>query len=126
MLVARARATVWKVKRPRAGSSRRLGLPSTVGATRTGGIHLNKPRIQAVLAAALALAPTPGGFTVAELAAKVSAMAGPAGYITQQTAYDLSKLRGKNLIIKPGRTRRYQVPRTPSASSLRCSPSATT
>ena len=56
-----------------------LPLPSTIGATRTGGIDLNKPRIRAVLAAVLALAPAPGGFTVAELAARVSAMTGNAG-----------------------------------------------
>ena len=40
-------------------------LPSQIGATRTGGIDLNKPRSRAVLAAALALAVAPGGFTVA-------------------------------------------------------------
>ena len=37
-------------------------------------------------------------------------MTGQAGYTIRQAAYDLRKLRGKNLIIKPGRTRRYQVP----------------
>src|SRR5260370_3393779 len=36
-----------------------LPLPSTVGATRTGGIDLNKPPIRALLAAAPPLAPTP-------------------------------------------------------------------
>ena len=36
------------------------------GAGRIAGIDLNKPRIRAALAAALALAPAPGGFTVAE------------------------------------------------------------
>jgi Homeodomain-like domain len=87
-----------------------LPLPSTVGAVRTGGIDLNKPRIRAILAAALALAPAPGGFTVAELAARVAAMTGTAAYTIRQAAYDLRKLRGQNLIIKPGRTRRYQVP----------------
>jgi hypothetical protein len=34
-----------------------LPLPSAAGATRTGGIDLNKPRIRAALAAAVALAP---------------------------------------------------------------------
>ena len=48
-----------------------LPLPAQLGATRAGGIDLNKPRIRAVLAAALALAIAPGGFTVADLAAKV-------------------------------------------------------
>jgi hypothetical protein len=32
------------------------------------------------------------------------------GYTTRQAAYDLRKLRGKNLLAKPGRSRRYQVP----------------
>jgi hypothetical protein len=58
----------------------------------------------------LALAPAPGGFTVADLAARVSAMTGHDGYTVRQAAYDLRKLRGKNLAVKPGRTRRYQVP----------------
>ena len=33
-----------------------------------------------------------------------------AGYTTRQAAYDLRKLRGKQLIDKPSRTRRYHVP----------------
>ena len=33
------------------------------------------------------------------------------GYSTRQGAYDLRKLRGKQLVAKPGRTRRYHVPR---------------
>ena len=44
-----------------------LPLPAQVGARRIGGIDLNKPRIRAALAAALALAAAPRGFTVAEL-----------------------------------------------------------
>ncbi len=62
------------------------------------------------LAAALALTPAPHGFTVAEHAARVCAMTGQAGYTIRQAAYDLRKLRGKNLITKPGRSRRYHVP----------------
>jgi hypothetical protein len=38
-------------------------------------------------------------------------------YTTRQGAYDLRKLRGKDLITKPGRTRRYQIP-TPVASTI--------
>ncbi len=87
-----------------------LPLPSQLGATRTGGIDLNKPRIRAALAAALALTPAPHGFTVAEHAARVRAMTGQAGYTIRQSAYDLRKFRAKNLITKPGRTRRYHVP----------------
>jgi hypothetical protein len=87
-----------------------LPLPSRIGRTRVGGIDLNKPRIRAALAAVLALAAAPGGFTVADLAAKVQAMTRQTGYTIRQAAYDLRKLRGKDLIVKPGRSRRYQVP----------------
>ncbi len=87
-----------------------LPLPSQLGATRTGGIDLNKPRIRAALAAAMALAAAPHGFTVAEFTAKVSTMTGQAGYTTRQGAYDLRKLRGKNLALKPAGTRRYHTP----------------
>jgi hypothetical protein len=34
------------------------------------------------------------------------------GYTIRQAAYDLRKLRGKGLIAKPGRSRRYVVPPT--------------
>jgi len=34
----------------------------------------------------------------------------PEGYSIRQGAYDLRKLRGKQLVLKPGRTRRYHVP----------------
>src|SRR6476620_5140857 len=58
------------------------------------------------LRAALALAPAPNGFT-----AKVHAITGTsdADYTVRQAGYDLRKLRGKQLLDKPARTRRYQV-----------------
>jgi hypothetical protein len=87
-----------------------LPLPSHLGSTRTGGIDLSKPRMRAALSAALALAPAPGGFTVADFTARVAAMSGHAGYTTRQAAYDLRKLRGKTLAVKPARTRRYEIP----------------
>jgi len=87
-----------------------LPQPAQAGTRRIAGIDLNKPRIRAALSAALALAPAPGGFTVAEHAARVRQITGQDGYTTRQAAYDLRKLRGKQLIDKPGRTRRYYVP----------------
>jgi len=89
-----------------------LPTPSTIGAVRVGGVDLNKPRMRNVLAGILALAVAPGGFTVGEFAAKVQAMAGQGrdGYSIRQAAYDLRKLRGKHLVDKPGRSRRYIVP----------------
>ncbi|MDQ3715399.1 MAG: hypothetical protein M3381_05110 [Actinomycetota bacterium] len=89
-----------------------LPKPSQIGATRVGGVDVNKPRTRAALAAVLALAIAPEGFTVAEYAAKVRALTGQdlVAYTIRQAAYDLRKLRGRHLIVKPGRTRRYQVP----------------
>ncbi len=86
-----------------------LPTPSQVGATRVGGVDVNKPRIRGALAAVLALAVAPQGFTVAEFTAKVQALTGQE-YSIRQGAYDLRKLRGKQLVAKPGRTRRYHVP----------------
>ena len=83
-----------------------------LGATRVGGVDLNKPRMRDALRAALALVAAPKGFTVAEFAAKVHSMTGTSGldYSVRQAAYDLRKLRGKRFVDKPGRTRRYRVP----------------
>ena len=93
-------------------------LPTGVrlGATRVGGIDLNKPRMRDAPRAALALAPAPSGFTVAEFTAKVHALTGHnhTGYSVRQAGYDLRKLRGKQLVDKPGRTRRYHVPPLPA------------
>ena len=85
---------------------------STLGATRIGGVDLNTKRMHDALSAVLALAPAPHGFTVGEFAAKVHAMTGAcdAVYSVRQAAYDLRKLRGKQLVDKPARTRRYLVP----------------
>jgi len=89
-----------------------LPTPSQFGATRIGGIDVNKPRAHAALAAVLALAVSPEGFTVADLAAKVRSLTGQPDddYTVRQAAYDLRKLRGKHLVVRPGRTRRYHVP----------------
>jgi hypothetical protein len=88
-----------------------LPTASMLGATRVGGVDLNRPRMRDALAAVAALAPAPSGFTVAEFTAKVHALTGTtdAGYSIRQAGYDLRKLRGKQLVDKPGRTRRYTV-----------------
>ena len=91
-----------------------LPLPSHLGTTRIGGIDLNKPRIRTTLTAVLALASAPGGFTVQDLTTKVHTMTGHTDYTTRQAAYDVRKLRGKNLITKPGRSRRYHLPPQPA------------
>jgi cell division septation protein DedD len=94
-----------------------LPAPTRIGATRVGGVDLNKPRIRAALSAALALSAAPEGFTVAEFTAKVHAMTGDTDYTSRQGAYDLRKLRGKDLVVKPGRSRRYHL-LTQAASTI--------
>ncbi len=93
-----------------------LPAASRLGSTRVGGIDVNKPRSRAMLSAALALAIAPGGFTVADFAAKVRDLTGQASYTTRNAAYDLRKLRGKHLADKPGRTRRYFI--SPGAARI--------
>ena len=85
--------------------------PSRVGRTRLGGIDINKPRTRLVLRAVLALACAPDGFTAGELAQTVQSMLGPAHstYDTRRAAYDLKKLRGKDLVSRRDNSRRYSV-----------------
>jgi len=88
-----------------------LPVPAQLGKTRVGGIDLGQVRMRTVLAAIMALALTPRGFTVGELAAKIHEIGGQAvrDYGVRQAAYDLKKLRAKQLVEKPGQSRRYQV-----------------
>ena len=73
---------------------------------------LNKARARNALAALVALAAAPSGFTVAEFTDKVRTITGQTDddYTVRQAAYDLRKLRGKHLLDKPGRSHRYHVP----------------
>ncbi len=88
-----------------------LPLPSRLGKTRVGGIDLNNVRMRRALSAVLALGPSPTGFTTAHFTAKVQSITGlrHGDYTQRQAAYDLKKLRAKNLITKLGSSRRYQV-----------------
>ncbi len=47
---------------------------------------------------------------MAEFTAKTRQLGKNAGYTIRQGAYDLRKLRGKGLAVKPGTTRRYHTP----------------
>ena len=93
-----------------------LPTPSHVGKTRVGGIDLNQPRTRAVLSATLTLACSPDGFTAGQLTDQVrstSATLHP-NYDARRAAYDLKKLRAKELVSKLPHSRRYCVP-PPSA-----------
>ena len=84
--------------------------PSQVGRCRVGGLSYEKPRVRAVFAGILALSPTPSGFTASDLAAVVCSQTGQAlsDYGPTRAAYDIKKLRGKNLVAKIGKSHRYE------------------
>ena len=84
-----------------------LPKPAQVGRTRVGGVNVNQPRMRAVLEAVIALSAAPHGFQGADVAAKVQASTSNL-YTPRQAAYDLKKLRGKNLIRKIDNSRRYE------------------
>lgn len=88
----------------------RLVEPTQRGARRLSGVDLQKPRMRSLVQALLALAPNPQGFTLAEILAKVhrSNGLGASVYGPRHVAYDLLKLRGKRLIERIGKTRRYR------------------
>ncbi len=88
-----------------------LSRPGHVGSKPVAGIDLSQPRSRAVLNAVIALAPSPTGFTVSSLAAKVQELLGldPQSYKPRHASYDLKKLRGKQWVLPIGKSRSYQV-----------------
>jgi hypothetical protein len=88
-----------------------LSRPGKLGSKPVAGIDLSKPRLRAVLNAALALAASPNGLAVSDLAAKVRELLGlnPQDYKSRHAAYDLKKLRGKQWVLPIGKSRRYQL-----------------
>jgi hypothetical protein len=87
-----------------------LPTASQVGKTIVGGIDLNKARMRAVLEALIALSASPNGFTASHVAARVCARTkqSPSQYGPRHAAYDLKKLRGKDIVHRIGHTRRYE------------------
>jgi hypothetical protein len=92
------------------GTLEQLPAPSLVGKTKVGGIDFNKPRMRWVAAAVLALSPSPGGFTASELANQVRAQSrqSESEYGARRAAYDLKKLRGKQIVSRIPKTTRYE------------------
>jgi len=89
----------------------RLPEPSVVGKVKVGGLDFNKQRMRRVAEAVLALSWRPRGFTSSELANQVVQANGAleGSYSPRQAAYDLKKLRGKQMVERVGKTRRYQA-----------------
>jgi hypothetical protein len=91
-----------------------LPAPSQVGKTKVGGMDFNKARMRHVTEAVIALSASPNGFTASQLAARVRDC-GESEYQSRQAAYDLKKLRGKQMVQRLGKTRKYE----PSSSGLK-------
>ena len=87
-----------------------LPTASRVGKSIVGGIDLNKVRMRLVVEAVIALSPSTNGFTAADVAARVDALGNDrhSRYGPRHAAYDLNKLRGKNIVCRIAHTRRYQ------------------
>ena len=96
-----------------------LAVPSVRGDRRRAGVDLQKPRMRAVAEAVTALAAQPQGFSAVDLAQRVRAQKGRvmASYGPRKAAYDLQKLRGKSLVERIDKTRRYRV-RRPAIRTL--------
>lgn len=88
----------------------RLPEPSVVGHTRVGGVDFNRPRMRLAVQAVLALSTSPKGFTAGDLAREACRLGGlPENrYSTRQAAYDIRKLRGKQIVQKRPGSRRYE------------------
>lgn len=89
----------------------RLPEATMVGQTRVGGVDFNRPRTRLAIQAILALSTSPKGFTAGDVAAKVRQLGGlpESAYGTRQAAYDIKKLRGKQMVQKRPRSRRYEA-----------------
>ena len=87
-----------------------LPVPVQVGKTKVGGIDFNKARMRWVIQAVLALSATPNGFRASHLAEQVRKLSrqSETEYDPRRAAYDLKKLRGKQIVQRIGQTARHQ------------------
>jgi hypothetical protein len=88
-----------------------LPVPAQVGKTKVGGIDFNQARMRWVAQAVLALSPSPGGFTASQLAEQVRRLSqqSESEYGPRRAAYDLKKLRGKQIVCRIEKTARYET-----------------
>ena len=86
-------------------ANRTIGQPNKITL-----IFARKARMRQVVEALIALSASPNGFAASELAARVRALSkqSPCQYGPRHAAYDLKKLRGKQIVRRIGHTRRYE------------------
>src|SRR5260370_271283 len=89
-----------------------LPAPPSVGKTKVGGIDLNKARMPWVVEALIAprLSPSARGFTASGVSRQARLLSNQteSDYGPRRAAYDLKKLRAKNIVQRIGQTRRYE------------------
>ena len=82
-----------------------LSTPTCKGNHRLAGINIAQPRMQDVLQCVIALSIQPNGYAAKDVAKRMQ-LIGWHEYQPRHAAYDLRKLRGKNLVQKQG-ARKY-------------------
>ena len=87
----------------------RWSQPGGAGGRRLAGINLYNARIRIVLSLLPLLSTAPDGFSSAGLLECVRKHGGLPGYTIAQARYDLQKLRGKGLVGRPPRRRKYKI-----------------
>lgn len=96
------------------GSFEQLTNPSQKGKQRLAGVDINKRRNLAIMECVLALAIKPNGYTAKDIATLMKEKLNKKEatvYSSVKAAYDIKKLRGKGLVEKIGKSRKYKTTR---------------
>lgn len=94
------------------GSLKKLISPSKKGAQRLAGVDINKGRTIAVMESVVTLAIKPNGYTAKDIAILMKEKGDKKqvkDYSPAKAAYDVRKLRGKGLVEKIGKSRKYKT-----------------
>ena len=96
----------------RDGSFEQLTKPSKTGVQRLAGIDINKRRNVAVMECVLSLAIKPNGYTANDVTTLMKERLDKKlakDYTPATAAYDIRKLRGKGLVVKTEKSRKYKT-----------------
>jgi len=94
------------------GSFKQLTSPSKKGRQRLAGVDINKSRTVAIMESVLALAIKPNGYTAKDITILMKERLDKKqakGYTPAKAAYDIRKLRGKGLVTKIEKSRKYKT-----------------
>jgi hypothetical protein len=94
------------------GSFKQLTAPSKKGEQRLAGVDINKNRTIAIMESVVALAIKPNGYTAKDIAILMKERLDKKqakDYTPAKAAYDMRKLRGKGLVVKIEKSRKYKT-----------------